>query len=121
GIYNAINKIQEGMTEYEIYKVFANTLIENNVEPLLKCILVNEHSAFANASAGENKVKSGSIIRFDVGGTYQNYSSDTARIAFLGEPNQKQKEYYDAIVKGEQKAIEMVKPGVKVSDLFNTA
>ncbi|MFK5004316.1 M24 family metallopeptidase, partial [Klebsiella pneumoniae] len=60
----------------------------------------------------------GDIIRFDVGGRYQHYRADIARNGVLGEPTKKIKSYHAAICRGLDKAIGMIKPGVRVADVF---
>jgi Xaa-Pro dipeptidase len=113
-----MNEIKEGITEREIFSIYSQEVVKQGGIPSLNVIGVNEHSAFANAQITDRKVKKGGIVRFDVGCTYQHYHSDTARIAILGEPTTKQTEYYDAIRKGTEAGINMMKPGIVASDIF---
>jgi Xaa-Pro aminopeptidase len=85
-------------------------------------IAFGRRTAFSDiAQPTGNKLKEGDIIRFDGGCTHQGYPCDMARAAVLGEPNEKLERYWNAIYEGEQAAIEMVKPGPPVSEIFNTA
>jgi len=118
-IKTVMNEIKEGVSEREIFSIYSQEVVKRGGIPSLNVIGVNEHSAFANAQITDRKVKKGGIIRFDVGCTYQQYHSDTARIAILGEPTTKQIEYYDAIRKGTEAGINMMKPGIVASDIFN--
>lgn len=60
----------------------------------------------------------GDIIRFDVCGKYGIFASDFARTYSAGDPTQAQKQYYTSLVACQTKAIEVVRPGVAVEDIF---
>jgi len=82
------------------------------------CIGFGSRSALSNVQPSERALKSGDLIRFDVGGRYRNYRSDMSRGAALGEPSAKVAKYYAAVEKGVLRAYDIIKPGVKVADLF---
>lgn len=121
GIQEVLNNVKEGMSEIELYNIFEKVVFENNATPVLKCVLVGNHSASPNGQPTGRRFKKGDILRFDVGCTFNNYYSDTARTAFLGEPTKKHRDFYEAILRGEQEAINIIKPGVSASDIFTTA
>lgn len=118
---NAMECIHEGVTELEIRHVFLRTIAEEGAVPLIVCIGAGSHSGFTNAQATDYRVKKGDFIRFDIGCIYKYYNSDTARIAVLGEPNEKQRAYYQAIKAGEDRALDLVRPGVRASEIFEEA
>ncbi|MGD9093286.1 MAG: M24 family metallopeptidase, partial [Anaerolineales bacterium] len=60
----------------------------------------------------------GDLVRVDAACTRDHYYSDTGRTLILGEPNAKQKRYFDAIRAGMQKGLELVKPGASASTVF---
>jgi len=66
-------------------------------------------------------LKKGDLVRFDGGCGYMGYICDMARTAVLGQPSEKQRKYYNAILKGEQIAMEIAKPGAKPSEIFRAA
>ena len=74
-----------------------------------------------NVQPSEARLKRGQVIRFDVGGRYQHYRADIARIAVLGEPDRKTDKYYKALSAGVQRVLEMVRPGMRTAALFNAA
>lgn len=121
GMKAVMEAVENGITEKQLYKVFENTVVQQGARPVLYCIAVGSHSAFPNAVPTERKIKQGDILRFDIGCIYKHYYSDIARICVLGEPTDKQIKYYQALLKGEQEAIKMIKPGVHASALFNKA
>ena len=71
-----------------------------------------------NVQPSDRKLKRGDLIRFDVGGRYKNYRSDMSRGASLGDPAPKIAKYYRAVEKGVLRSYDIIKPGLKVSKLF---
>jgi len=60
----------------------------------------------------------GDLVRVDAACTRDYYYSDTGRTLILGEPNAKQTQYLKAIRAGIQKGLELIKPGVLASTVF---
>jgi len=115
----AIDVAGEGVTERELARVFHNTTINEGGEPVLGCVGCGTRSAMTNVQPSDYALKQGDIIRFDAGGRYRHYRADLARNAVLGEPTKKLREYHRAICVGLDRAIEMIRPGVRASDVFN--
>jgi Xaa-Pro aminopeptidase len=67
------------------------------------------------------RLRSGDIIRFDIGCRSESYYSDIARTAIFGEPSERQSRFYRAILEGEEAAIGEVRPGVPANKVFATA
>jgi Xaa-Pro aminopeptidase len=108
----------EGVTEREMLREFNACLARNDTAPVVGCIGFGNRSAMINVQPSDRKLKRGDLIRFDVGGRYRHYRSDMARGASLGEPPAKISEYYSAVEKGVLRGYDIIKPGLKVSDLF---
>jgi len=115
----AFDAASEGMTERELARIFHNTTINEGGEPVLGCVGCGTRSALTNVQPSDYALKQGDILRFDAGGRYQHYRADIARNAVLGEPSKKLSTYHRAICVGLDRAIEMIKPGVRVSDVFH--
>ncbi len=115
----AMGEIQEGMSEKEMFAIYSQEIVRNGGIPSLNVVGVNEHSGSANAQVTDRKIKKGGIARFDVGCTLNHYHSDTAKIAILGEPTQKHLAYFDAVRKGTAAGIDMMKPGVLASEVYD--
>ena len=117
----AIETIHEGVTELEISETFLNTIAKEGGVPVITCIGAGTHSGFPNVTASDYRVKKGDLIRFDIGCIYKHYYSDTARIAVLGKPTEKQRSYYQAIKVGEDRALALIRPGTRASQVFEEA
>ena len=118
-IQAALAVARVGATEMDLARAFhAKTIMEGGM-PVLGCFGVGTRSAMTNVQPSERALVHGDVIRFDVGGRYKHYRADIARNAVLGEPSQKLKQYHRAICVGLDRAIAMIKPGVRVSDVFD--
>jgi Xaa-Pro aminopeptidase len=109
---------KEDVTEREMLRAFNVCLAQNDAAPVVGCIGFGNRSAMINVQPSDRKLKRGNLIRFDVGGRYKHYRSDMSRGAALGEPAPKVAKYYRAVEKGVLAAYDILKPGLKVSDLF---
>jgi Xaa-Pro aminopeptidase len=114
----ALSIAKEGVTEREMLRKFNAHLVENDATPIVGCIGFGNRSAMINVQPSERELKKGDLIRFDVGGRYRHYRSDMSRGAALGDPGEKIRKYYTAVEKGVLRAYDIIKPGLKVADLF---
>jgi Xaa-Pro aminopeptidase len=119
--HQSLQRIREGIREVEIAQVFTNAIAQQGGIPVLVCIGAGYRSAFPNVQPSEYQVKKGDLIRFDIGCLYKNYYSDTARIAVLGKPSEKQQAYYQAVKEGEDQALALIHPGVPAAEIFAEA
>jgi len=108
----------EGVTEREMLREFNACLARNDTAPVVGCIGFGARSAMSNVQPSDRKLKRADLIRFDVGGRHRHYRSDMSRGASLGEPSAKVSKYYRAVEKGVLRGYDIIKPGLKVSDLF---
>lgn len=114
----ALKSAVTGITEMEMARVFHGRTTELDGVPVTGCIGFGERSAMSNVQPSMRALRQGDVIRFDVGCRYKHYRSDISRIAILGEPSPKMSRYHNALYKGVQRAYEILKPGLKVSELF---
>lgn len=114
----ALAVAKAGVTEREMLRAFNACLVQNDAAPVVGCIGFGTRTAMINVQPSDRALKNGDLIRFDVGGRYRHYRSDMSRGAALGEPAPKIAKYYRSVEKGVLGAYDVIKPGIKVSDLF---
>lgn len=114
----ALAAVREGMTEEEMAKVFDCNTILHGCTPIFTVIAFGERSALPNAVPGQRRLRPGDIIRFDIGCRAEGYCSDISRTAVFGRPSGQQQSRYAAILEGEVKALEMLRPGVPARAIF---
>ncbi len=124
----ALDQTREGMTERRFGEIFEHAIISEGgriVSPMGMHgppIGFGRRSAFVDiAMPSDYKLRRGDLIRFDGGCSYLGYPCDMARSAVLCQPDEKLREYYKAILEGEQHAIEMAHPGIAASTIFSAA
>ncbi len=116
----AIAAAVEGISEAEMARVFDHRTIELGSTPHFTVIAFGERGALPNAiPSAERRLRRGDVIRFDIGCRTRVYSSDIARTVAFGEPSEKVRRYYDAILAGEDRMLEAMRPGVAAKELFH--
>ena len=114
----ALAVAKEGATERDLAVAFHENTVREGALPVLGCIGTGPRSALPNVQPSDRVLRHGDVIRFDVGGRYQHYRADIARIATLGEPSAKAAQYHHAVRAGLLRAYEVMRPGIKVADVF---
>jgi len=113
-----------GVTEADLLRAFQLDIIKNGG-------YIHQGIIHSNLTAGkesatirrswplELKLKNGDIMRFDGGTIYKGYRSDMARCRVIGSPSEKAKRLYAAVKTAQERIVDSIKPGVKLSDLFH--
>jgi Xaa-Pro dipeptidase len=117
----ALAAAREGVTELDLARAFHTRTVQDGAYPVLGCIGFGERSALVNVQPSERKLRKGDVIRFDVGGRYRHYRADIARIAAFGEPAEEVRRYHRALLAGIERACELVRPGMRVAEIFEAA
>ncbi len=120
-MYEAIQQIKIGTSEYEIGRMFAEGCSKRGALPYFCVVTIDERAAFSDTINTKTQVvKDGSVIRFDLGCIFESYRSDIARTVVVGS-NKKAEDYYEAILAGEETAVAAVKDGVTAEEIFQIA
>ncbi|MCH7413723.1 aminopeptidase P family protein [Belliella sp. R4-6] len=119
GFRRILSFVKPGVTEYEIEAEYIHEFIRNRskgfaYEPII--------ASGANACVLhyiENKeiCKDGDLILFDVGAEYGNYNADMSRtIPVNGKFTKRQKSVYDAVLRVQRAAMDILRPGVNIQE-----
>lgn len=111
----------EGMTEKELANMLMSAIGEQGGMPAACYVGCGTKSAFTDRDPANHRVAKGDWIMFDLGCSYEHYYSDVGRSVVVGEPSDKQLSYYEAIRKGRDEAIGIIKPGVAAREIFRVA
>ncbi len=117
-IDSALAVAREGATERDLANAFHGRTIAEGAMPVLGVICTGPRSALSSGQPGDRRLEPGDVIRFDVGGRYQHYRADISRIAVLGEPAPKVRDYHRAIRAGLLHAHALIRPGVRTAEVF---
>jgi Xaa-Pro aminopeptidase len=117
----ALGDADEGITELELARRIAATMVAGGADPRFVVATVGHRSALADAYPTHKPWRRGEIARFDVGCVYNGYWSDIGRTAVLGEPTAEQERRYAALLAGEEAQFDFAKPGIKAAEVFDRA
>ena len=127
GQNQAIADVREGQTALEVkYRYMEGALQAAQDGPPLG----DFQGAFGFISAGAGAkmsfggtsgLSSGDLIKFDCGVTLGGYYSDCGRTFSFGKPTDTQRKMYQALQSAHARARELMRPGVKLSEIFRVA
>lgn len=118
------NNLKEGMTELECVELLKELYAKNGVNKFSfsPIIAVSPNGADPHHETDDSVLKKGHSIVIDMGGVYNDYCSDMTRTVFFKEePSEEHKKVYNIVREANERAIAMIKPGVKFSDIDNAA
>lgn len=116
-------EIREGRTELEVLASVEYELKKKGVQEMsfATMVLTGKNGANPHGIPGQTKIQKGDFILFDLGVVVEGYCSDITRTVAYGDINEKQREIYETVLKGQLSAIEASKPGVTCSEVDLTA
>ena len=120
--------VQAGITTEELDRICHDYIVnvQNAVPAPLnyhgfpKSICTSVNHQVCHGIPGKKKLKPGDIINIDVTVIKDGYHGDTSKMFFVGEPSVIAKRTSRISYECMRKAIEMVKPGVRLGDLGHT-
>lgn len=115
----ALGIAREGVTEYELAREFDRSVVSQGAKPHFTLIRIGRNGVAGEVDPGRTPLKRGDSIWFDVGCFFEGYWADLARTASLGEPSPRTRSIYQAVLEGEQQALEETRAGMTGDELFN--
>jgi Xaa-Pro aminopeptidase len=109
-----------GVTEQEMIEEFERTVVGRGGRAMFTQLVFGARGGHGNVMKRDVKLRPGDVIRFDVGTMVEGYNSDIARNFTLEEPSQRVREYYAAVLHGEEVATAALRPGTTASEVFGT-
>ncbi len=110
---------REGVTEAELAREFERSIVSQGGVPRFALIRFGRNAVAGQVRPDRTALKRGDTIWFDVGCTYEGYWSDLARNFSLGEPSARARQIYDAMLQGEERAVEAARPGMTGAQVFD--
>lgn len=117
-----LENIKEGMTEIDCVKLLKKLYSRNGIDRLSFSPIVafSSNSSELRHIPNNSILKKGDNILIDIGGVYKSYCSDMTRTVFFKkEPYKKYKKIYNVLKSVNEKAISMIKPGIRFCDIDN--
>jgi len=123
GLEASMEAIKDGVSELEVAAAgeYAMRMAGLEVQFGILQVASGKNSAIFERIATEKIIKNGEMVILDYCSLYRGYQGDLARTAICGEASDIQKEIF-AVQKGSLKAaIDIMKPGVKCSEVDTAA
>ncbi|MBI5698867.1 aminopeptidase P family protein [Candidatus Saganbacteria bacterium] len=107
-------RLLPGTTEKEVARWIRYELKLAGAREAFRTIVASGvRSVKPHAFPTNKRLRSGEIVKVDMGALYMGYRSDITRTYFLGKPTIKQRKIYRLVLKAQLAAIKKVKAGVK--------
>ncbi|WP_243385421.1 M24 family metallopeptidase [Bacillus kexueae] len=123
GVEVGINALKEGVTELEVVATIEYELKKKGIREMSfsTMVLFGQNAGNPHGVPGNNLLKKGDFVLFDLGVVLNGYCSDITRTVVFEEVSAKQKEIYDVVLKAQLEAIKASKVGVRIGDLDKIA
>jgi Xaa-Pro dipeptidase len=118
GMEAAFRRLTPGVTETELESVFRSTVAATGIAPGHYETTAGGRGGGCFPSSPSYHLQMGDVVRSDCGGRFKGYHADTGRTAVVGEAPEPLKTYFAAIQTGIEVMLDMVRPGVRASQLF---
>ncbi len=110
---------RKGLSELDVSEAIERVLKKKGaIGPSFDIIVASgSRSALPHGIASDKLIKKGEFVIVDMGALYKGYHSDATRTYITGRPTKRHLEIYDCVLAAHDRAVEIVRPGVKAVDI----
>ncbi|WP_416827704.1 M24 family metallopeptidase [Ectobacillus polymachus] len=118
-----VSQIAEGKSEMEILSVIEYEVKKRGISKMSfsTMVLTGANTALPHGEPGDNRIKRGDFVLFDLGVVIDGYCSDITRTVAFGDISEQQQKIYDTVLSANKQAINICKPGTMIADVDKTA
>ena len=113
--------IRVGATQREIAAAFRASVVAEEAGIRADNVSIDRGAALGNVNSPDDRVRDGRVVRYDVGAIHRGYAADIARCFSAGPPEDRVAHGYEAVRRGQAAALEVLRPGVRASEVFEAA
>lgn len=107
-----------GKTERQAAAELAELRVKHGLEVTSNGICASgPNSAAPHHRTGSRIIQPGDSVVFDFGGKYEYYTADVTRTVHIGEPGDEYRRAYDAVLRANEAAVSVYRPGVPCQDV----
>ncbi len=120
GIYHLMKNTQPGMKEYELEAYFDFVLKKSGVKDFAFTTIcaAGNNATVLHYVDNDAEVKDGDLVLLDLGAQFEYYCGDISRtFPVNGKFTQRQRVFYDLVLKAHDEVIAMLKPGIPYSKI----
>lgn len=106
--------VKPGVKEKDLEILIKNKMIELGADSYWPRFIVasGERGAMPHGMASDKLIKDGELVTFDIGCSYNGYSSDMTRTVAVGEIDIRLMEIYDIVLEAQKRGVEAAKAGM---------
>jgi len=113
-----IAQAQEGISEWEMERKILMEMVTRDATPDFILLKFGRNGGFQQLARKDVFLKRGDTIWVDLGCRLNGYCSDIARTFVFGQPSKKIQMIYNALLEGENAALEFIRPGVTAKEVY---
>ncbi len=118
---DALEIARDGITELDLAGMYGSSVAYDGGRVTQNLIGFRERSAYPNPLPTMYAAKKRDLVRLTLGCTWDHYHSNVSRTAVIGRPLAKVERRWEAIIAAQDAALDAVKPGAKVSEIYAAA
>jgi len=118
---DALEIARDGITELDLAGMYGYSVAYDGGRVTQNLIGFRERSAYPNPLPTKYEAKKRDLVRLTLGCTWDHYHSNVSRTAVIGRPLAKVERRWEAIIAAQDAALDAVKPGAKVSEIYAAA
>lgn len=112
--------VKEGVTERILAEIIERRVWNEGAHPAFSYLGLGVRGG-ALRPACDSPARGGDLVRTEMGCTHLQYWSDTGRTAVIGAPSDRQRRCFDALAAGHRAALDALRSGTPVGDVFGAA
>ena len=116
-----IQMLKPGMTERDAVRRYEEEVGERGGTPEATVIASGDRSALPTIDPSERAIRTGDLVRFDLGCVWKGFRGRVARTAVMGEPTERQQRVHEALQAGVEAAIDTISAGAIAGNIFDAA
>jgi len=116
-----IQMLAPGVTERAAVELFETEVRKREATPCCPLITFGPRTALPAAPTSDRVLRTGDLIRLDVGCVWRGYHADVTRTAVMGAPDPRQEKVFDAVLIGLEAGIDAARPGATAGVVFSAA
>ena len=124
GIQAVFRAARPGMKEYELQAILEYTFRREGAEWISfpSIVASGPNSTKIHYDLNERTIKTGDLVVLDVGAEYHGYAADVTRtFPVSGTFSEAQRKIYETVLRAQEAAINVVKPGARLRDVDRAA
>jgi Xaa-Pro aminopeptidase len=116
-----VQALKPGTSEREAIELFEAEVRRRDATPRAALITFGPRTAWPVAPSSTRTLRTGDLVRLDVGCVWQGYHAGVARTAVMGPPAPRHEAVFEAVAAGLDAGIAAVRPGATPAAVFGAA